>query len=54
MNIATKDLQAVVPGITRSQLESAIIGTSGNFITVLPQAKKDMALDAIVGALRKL
>lgn len=54
VNIAFKNLQQVVPGITTAQLESAILGTSGSFLETLSPNIRAAALEAIVAAMRKL
>jgi hypothetical protein len=54
VNTAIKNLQQVVPGITTAQLESAILGTSGNFLETLSPNIKAVALEAVVAAMRKL
>ncbi len=54
VNIAMKNLQQVVPGITTAQLESAVLGTSGNFLETLSPNVKAEALEAVVAAMRKL
>ena len=54
VNLAFKNLQQVVPGITSAQLETIILGTSGNFLTTLPADTKAAALDILVAAIGKL
>ena len=54
VNLAFQDLQQVVPGITSAQLQTIILGTSGNFLTTLPADTKVAALDVLVAAIGKL
>ena len=54
VNLALRNVLDVVPDITSSELQSAILGVSGNFLDTLPMVKKNLALMAIVKALNSM
>lgn len=54
VNKALQNLREVVPNVTSSELQSAILGVSGNSLDTLPKATKEAALTAIVTALQSV
>jgi hypothetical protein len=54
VNLALKGLQVVLPEVPRSQLQSALTGTSGGFFNSLPENTQLLALNALVNALKKV
>jgi len=54
VNLALGKLHDVVPNITSAELQSAILGVSGNFLDTLPADLKSKALTALVDALKSM
>lgn len=54
VNLALKGLQVVLPDVSRTQLQSAITGTSGGFFNSLPEDTQLQALNVLVNALKKV
>ena len=54
VNLALSNVLDVVPNITAPELQSAILGVSGNFLDTLPLVTKNLALTAIVKALQSM
>ncbi|KAH6846935.1 major facilitator superfamily domain-containing protein [Chaetomium sp. MPI-CAGE-AT-0009] len=54
VNDAIANLTAVLPGVSREQLQMAISGTSGEYLRSLSEELRSAATDAIVAALRKV
>lgn len=50
-NTALKNLAPVLPGISRSQLQSALSGTAGDFLAGFDSETSRHALDIIVSAI---
>jgi hypothetical protein len=54
VNDAIANLTAVLPNVSREQLQMAISGTSGEYLSSLSEELRSAATDAIVEALRKV
>jgi len=54
VNTALEGLQALLPNVAREQIQSAILGTSGNFFQTLPPDLKAACLQVIVSSLNKV
>lgn len=54
VNDAISNLTAVLPGVSREQLQLAISGTSGAYLRSLSPELRAAATDAVVSALRKV
>lgn len=54
VNDAIANLTAVLPGVSREQLQMAISGTSGDYLSSLSEELRSAATNAIVEALRKV
>ena len=54
LNDTQSALTAILPGVPANQIEQAILGTSSAFLDTLPTASREMALDTLVVALRRV
>lgn len=54
VNDAIANLTAVLPNVSREQLQMAISGTSGDYLSSLSEELRSAATNAIVEALRKV
>lgn len=54
VNLAVGGLTAILPGVSRSELQLAVSGTSGDYFLSLPQEQQTQAVDAIVDSLAKV
>lgn len=54
MNSAVNALSSLLPGVSRSELQLAVSGTSGAYFKSLGPEQQTQAVDAIVGALSKV
>ncbi|PLB35610.1 MFS general substrate transporter [Aspergillus candidus] len=54
INDAVSGLAALIPDVSRSELQRAISGTSGTYFQSLPEQLQASCIDAIVGALQKV
>lgn len=54
INKATAGLSALLPGVSRADLQLAISGTSGTFFESLPEDVRSKAIEAIVLAMRNV
>jgi hypothetical protein len=53
INTALKALEETLVGYPRSELQAALTGLSGDFLSTLEPAQKTAALDIIVSSLAK-
>ena len=54
VNLALGKVNDVVPNITSAELQSAILGVSGNFLDTLPTDVRKKALAGLVDALKSM
>ena len=54
VNLALGKLNDVIPNITSAELQSAILGVSGNFLDTLPTDVREKALAGLVDALKSM
>lgn len=54
INDAIAGLSALLPDVSRAELQLAISGTSGAYFRALPEGLRAQSLDIIVGAIQKV